>query len=124
LANRPSLYQVRRQFLQTAYAYYQDFLDQRHGDASVRAELAATAERVARIVEELSVLSGFGPLTMLSDGRVQRDLELSNAEVVKVEQTLRQLPEQWKQFQASGEQLSQEGRQKQLAQFLRSKERS
>ena len=124
LANRPSLYQVRRQFLQTAYAYYQDFLDQRRGDASVRAELAATADRVARIVEELSVLSGFGPLTLLSDERVQQDLELSASEVEKVEQILRQLPEEWEQLKLSGDELSQEARQKQLAEFLRSKERS
>jgi serine/threonine protein kinase len=124
LANRPSLYQVRRQFLQTAYAYYQDFLDQRRGDASVRAELAATADRVARIVEELSVLSGFGPLTLLSDERVQQDLQLSAAEVEKVEQILQQLPEEWEQLKLSGDELSQEARQKQLAEFLRSKERS
>jgi serine/threonine protein kinase/flagellin-specific chaperone FliS len=124
LANRPSLYQVRRQFLQTAYAYYQDFLDQRHGDASVRAELAATADRVARIVEELSVLSGFGPLTMLTDARVQQDLDLSESDVEKVEQILRQLPEEWEEFKLSDDKLSQEARQKQLAEFLRSKERS
>ena len=124
LANRPSLYQVRRQFLQTAYAYYQDFLDQPTATHRCAPNLAATAERVGRIVEELSVLSGFGPLTMLTDARVQQDLELSESKVVKVEQILRQLPEEWRQVQASGEQLSQEARQRRLAEFLRSKERS
>jgi len=124
LANRPSLYQVRRKFLQTAFEYYQNFLDQRHGDASVRAELAATSDRVARIVEELTVLSGFGPLTMLTDARVQQDLALSESEVEKVGQILRELPLEWEQVKRGGKQLSQEARQKKLAEFLRSKQRS
>ncbi len=124
LANRPSLYQVRRKFLQTAFEYYQDFLDQRHGDASVRTELAATSDRVARIVEELAVLSGFGPMMLLTDPRVQQDLTLSDLEVEKVGQVLRELPEEWEQFKRSGNQLSQETRQRRLAELLRSKQRA
>jgi serine/threonine protein kinase len=77
LANRPAMYSLRREFLETALAYYQDFLEQRRDDPSAQAELTATSQRVAEIIRELSVVEDFAPLMLLANERVQQDLELS-----------------------------------------------
>ncbi len=77
LVNRPAMYSLRREFLETALTYYQDFLQQRRDDPSARAELTATSERVAEIIRELSVVEDFAPLMLLASERVQQDLELS-----------------------------------------------
>jgi hypothetical protein len=71
------LYSLRREFLETALAYYEDFLRQRRDDPSAQVELAATSDRVTEIIRELSVVEDFAPLMLLANERVQQDLELS-----------------------------------------------
>ena len=77
LINRPSMYSLRRKFLETALDYYESFLDQHQDDPDVQAELDVTRRRVAEIVDELSVLSGLGPLLLVSNEHVQDELGLA-----------------------------------------------
>lgn len=53
LADKLELQGLRRKLLQTALAYYQDFIEQRKDDPSLRAELAASHLRVANILDEI-----------------------------------------------------------------------
>jgi eukaryotic-like serine/threonine-protein kinase len=91
LANRPALYSLRREFLETALAYYQDFLVQRRDDPSASAELKATSERVAEIIRELSVVEDFAPVMLLANDRVQQDLELSPTQRDQVNELTKRL---------------------------------
>jgi serine/threonine protein kinase len=53
LADKPEMQGLRRKLLEVALEYYQDFIDQRSDDPSLRAELAASHLRVATILEEI-----------------------------------------------------------------------
>jgi len=120
-ADKPSMYQLRRKFLQTALDYYKNFLTLRHGDPTVEAELAATSKRVGRIVDELSVLASFGPLMLISDERVQEELAVSTAQRDAIDQLLKQLWTQRAQTPAGG-QPNLELQQQRLAELLRAHE--
>jgi eukaryotic-like serine/threonine-protein kinase len=52
LLNVPGLQTVRRNLLDDAREFYQKFLDEKHGDATVQAELGRTYLRLARIADE------------------------------------------------------------------------
>ena len=49
LLNQPGMYPLRDALLQDAQRFYEDFLNRRGGDPSLRAELAGARTRVARI---------------------------------------------------------------------------
>ncbi|MBX9790137.1 MAG: protein kinase [Pirellulales bacterium] len=85
LANMPSMLGLRRRMLETALAYYQSFLEQREDDPTIRAELAATSTRVARMVDELALIEAFAPLMLLSEEAVQEELGLSDEQIAKIE---------------------------------------
>jgi serine/threonine protein kinase len=53
LADRPELQGLRRKLLEVALEYYQEFIDQRGDDPSLRAELTASHLRVATILDEI-----------------------------------------------------------------------
>ncbi len=53
LARKPESQREGRKFLEGALEYYQEFIDQRHDDPSLRAELAASYAHVATILNEL-----------------------------------------------------------------------
>jgi serine/threonine protein kinase len=122
LADTPTMQPLRRRFLETSLEYYDNFLKQRQDDPAVTAELAATSERVARILDELAMVEKFAPLMLLSDSRVQEDLGISSTQQSQVEELLSQLMADRKLARASERQLSQEMRQQQLASILRSYE--
>jgi hypothetical protein len=121
LADKPSMFSLRRNFLDVSLEYYRNFLQQRHNDPSVRAELAATSERVARIVDELSVLAGFGQLMLLSDERVQEELAVSAPQREKIDELVMQLWAERAQVR-QGDQRNSEVQQQHLAEMLRSHE--
>ena len=89
-AGQPLMQPVRRKFLELTLAYYRNFIDQRRDDSdpTIRAELAATSERVERIVDELAALQRFAPLMLLADTRVQQDLGLSTAAAEQIDTIL------------------------------------
>ncbi len=53
LADKPELQGLRRRLLEVALEYYQEFIDQRGDDPSLRAELTASHLRVATILDEI-----------------------------------------------------------------------
>ena len=118
LFNKPSMYQLRRKFLEASLDYYESFLEQHSSDSVVQAELAAAQQRVARIVDELSVLSSFGPVLLLSDQRVQQELAVTPQQRQQIEQLIEQLWDEQGEAVAD-EQLTPEARQHQLAEQLR-----
>jgi serine/threonine protein kinase len=121
LAGRPMMYQLRRRFLEASLDYYESFLDERPDDPAVQADLAATRERVARIIGELSALESFGPLMLLSDRRVQEELGVSARQRERIEQLAERL---WAERDEAGSEdgLDSERRQHRLAELLRSHE--
>ncbi len=118
LISKPSMYQLRRKFLETSLDYYETFLEQRHNDGAVQAELVATRQWVAKIVDELTTLSSYGPLMLLADERVQEELEIGVAQQERIEGLIEDL---WSERSATvaDERLTREGRQHQLAESLR-----
>ena len=119
LVNMPTMQPLRRKFLETALAYYGAFLDQRQDDPSVRAELEASSERVARIIDELAALEGYAPLSLLSDKRVQQDLQLTAEQREQLDPLLARLSEERKQLRAAAASLSAASRQQQWVDILR-----
>ena len=120
LISKPSMYQLRRKFLETSLDYYETFLEQHRNDKAVQAELDNTRRWVAKIIDELTALSSFGPLMLLSDERVQEELGVDDAQQEKIEKLIDRL---WSQrAETNDQQLTREERQHQLAESLRSHE--
>jgi hypothetical protein len=86
---------VRRQLLEAALGYYQDFLEQRQ-DPSIQAELAASRRRVARLLEELAALQDSGQLRALKERAVQDDLKLSAEQRQRVREVSGRIGEAWR----------------------------
>src|SRR5262249_44299644 len=77
LAGNPLYEGVRQRLLETALSYYQNFLDQRRDDPTIRAELEASRAKVATILGELTTLMGMGQYAVLQQKSVQEELGLS-----------------------------------------------
>ncbi len=124
LAGQPMLQPLRRKFLELTLGYYRNFIDQRAGDTdpTIRAELAATSERVARIVDELAALQRLAPLMLLTDARVQKDLALSPAAGEQIDTLLIGLAADTDPDPSSGETLNAEEKRHQIAAVLQSTE--
>jgi serine/threonine protein kinase len=68
---------TRRRLLGIALGYYQDFIEQRRGDAAAQEKLADVVERVERILSDLKVLQREVPLGLLDKPAVSEALELT-----------------------------------------------
>jgi serine/threonine protein kinase len=100
LADLPPMPQVqgaRKRLLEMAVNVYQDLIEQRRGDPSVRAELAAGEARVRRLLDELSALQGADQLRLVTEPDVQADLGLTTTQRDEVDSARRR----W--FQQMGE---------------------
>ncbi len=71
---------VRRRLLETALAYYQEFIELRRDDPASQTELAITRDRVRRILEDLAVLQGDRSLYLLNAPVVLEQLHLSETQ--------------------------------------------
>ena len=76
-ANNPHMQNLRRLLLESALAYYQEFIELRRDDADAQVELAATRDRVQTILSDLALLQGAGRHFLLKDSAVLKDLKLS-----------------------------------------------
>ncbi len=77
LAGHWNMEGTRERLLRIALGYYQDFIDQRRGDAAGQAELAAVQERVNRILREMQILQKEMHRRALELSPVQDVLELT-----------------------------------------------
>jgi eukaryotic-like serine/threonine-protein kinase len=91
LANAPQLQSARRRLLETALAYYQDFLDQQQGDADAQAGLADARKRVRSLLDDLATLQGAGQLVWVRDPDVQKALELTDEQRERIDRLGAQL---------------------------------
>jgi serine/threonine protein kinase len=78
LVGRPGLEQLRQHLLETALAYYSDFLDQRRDDPSSQKDLKASRAKATRILGELATLRGAARYFLLHLTEVQDELDLSD----------------------------------------------
>jgi eukaryotic-like serine/threonine-protein kinase len=76
-AGRRDLEPLRRRLLETALAYYQDFIEQRPDDRLAQAELEASRARIERILKNLATLIGAARNFPLYLREVQDELGLS-----------------------------------------------
>ncbi len=77
LSHRGNMQDLRRSFLETSMAFYQDFLEQRADDSELSSELLATRDRVRLVVEELRILDSIESLVLIRDKRVAAEIQIS-----------------------------------------------
>jgi hypothetical protein len=94
LADHPLSSNLRRQLLEAALAYYQEFIEQRREDPSAQKELEVTRDRVKKIIADLAVLQGAGQLFLLDNPAVLDDLDLPEEKRGRIAALLQRLAEQ------------------------------
>jgi serine/threonine protein kinase len=77
LADNPMFFATRKRLLETAAAYYQNFIEQREGNSASQQELAAVQVRVRGILRELATLQVHLQVLIVANPVVQADLKLS-----------------------------------------------
>ena len=91
LGDNPMMQGLRKKLLEWALSYYQEFVQQRTDDPDFQADLAATRDRIQKILADLAELEGSGRLFLLNLPEVQDDLRVT--------------PDQRKQFDALNDRL-------------------
>jgi serine/threonine protein kinase len=114
---------LRRQMLEAALGYYQDFLEQ-HQDVAVQAELEASRARVARLLDELSALQGSGQLTALHERAVQADLKLSAEQRRRVAALSGPIKDGWREAFRAFRTLGEEQRRAKTLELARAEEKA
>ena len=115
LADNLSMAQTRKRMLHTALRFYQDFIDQRRGDAASQADLAAVEQKVKGILRELELLRR-GMQTLLLNNRVAiGELRLDNQQSERIAELMRQWDDEWKELRAELDGLDEESRRHRLA---------
>jgi hypothetical protein len=94
LADKPFQEGLRKRLLETALTYYQELIEQRGDDANAQAELAATGDRVKKILGDLAVLQGAGQIFLLKHSAMLDDLEVSDEQRVRLADLTKRLDEQ------------------------------
>ncbi len=79
LGYNPPQQAARRRLLETALAYYQQFLDLRKDDPNATADLEATRARVSGVLADLAVMQGSYRHLLLGRADVHDDLRLTEA---------------------------------------------
>ncbi len=80
LANRPDLKSLRKEFLEASLNFYQDFIELRGNEPSLRSELSATKQRVEKMVDTLTRLDRMEPLRLLSYASIQKEIGLAESD--------------------------------------------
>jgi serine/threonine protein kinase len=68
---------LRRRLLESAVAYYQEFIELRHDDPDAQADLASTRNHVQAILADLTLMRNAFRHLLLTDRAVQDDMKLS-----------------------------------------------
>src|SRR5579883_443763 len=103
LADRPGMELLRKRLLQSALAYYQEFLAERHDNPSAQAELLETSRRVEKILADLAVLRTATYFYLLCQPVVLDDLKLTPDQRARIRDlTARVGKEWWESFRDIG----------------------
>jgi hypothetical protein len=122
LAHNPHLEGLRKRMLEAALVYYQEFIEQRRDDPEAQAELAATRDRVKKIVDDLAVLQGAWQYFLLSDRAVLDDLRLSEEQRGRVAELMGRLAYQRQEKFREFHRLAPEERQQRFLELARGNE--
>jgi hypothetical protein len=122
LADAPNVQFVRKRMLESAAAYYQEFIEQRRDDPDAQAELAVTRDRVRRILDDLAVLQGAGQIFLLSEPAVLDDLKLSREQRGRVAELSRRLADQRHEKLQGFYRLTPDERQRRFVELARANE--
>jgi serine/threonine protein kinase len=93
LAGNPALEGIRRRLLEVALAYYQDFINQRHNEPGLQAELEVSRAEVETILRELIALMGSSQYGILHHQAVQAELRLTEDQ----REALGEIRERWRE---------------------------
>jgi serine/threonine protein kinase len=123
LANSPFAMQTRKRLLQTALTFYEDFIEQRRGDAASQAELAAVQDRVKGILQELNLLHRDMQVDQLRKLVVLAELDLSGDQEDRLKELLAQWNAQRETQFAELEKLNEEARRRAFVEIAQDRER-
>ena len=127
MSNNPQFSDVRREMLEAALLYYQNFLDQRKDDASLGTELAAASSKVRSLLAELSASDEFFRANfrgfMLSQPAVRHDVQLTDEQAAKIERVNSEFPRRMAAFYEL-RQLDSEQKQQRLNEMVAGIEKS
>ena len=122
LSGNPALLNLRRQLLEAALDYYEEFIELRRENRDSKAELAATRDRVKSILSDLAVLQGAGHHFLLKKPSVLSDMKVSKDQRTRVGDLLtkwdKERSEKFRGFRL----LDAEERQKRFVEMARSNE--
>jgi serine/threonine protein kinase len=94
LTGKPHLEGPRKRLLDTALAYYEEFIEQRGDDPEAQAELKAAKANVKKILDDLVVLQGAGKVFLLAEPAVLKDLGPSGEQRQQIAELGRRLSRQ------------------------------
>jgi eukaryotic-like serine/threonine-protein kinase len=122
LSGNPAMLNLRRQLLEAALVYYEEFIELRRENPGSKAELASTRDRVKSIVADLAVLQGAGQPFLLKKAPVLSDINVSKAQRTRIGDLLKKWDKEWQdKFRGFGL-LDAEERQKRFVDMARSNE--
>jgi len=119
LGDSPWLQGARRRLLETALAYYQEFIDERKDDPTAHADLTLSQARVRKILDELSVLQGAHQHFLVMNAEVQRDLNLSAEQRIELKSLDERIIKQRLELFREGPKLELKTRRQRLAEAIR-----
>jgi hypothetical protein len=119
LSKFPPLQGVRRRLLMAALEYYQEFIEQQREDPSLQADLAASHQRVTRLLGELSALQGHAHLALLTNSSVQKALKVTPQQTEQIVRLSDDFVKQWRDARRDLTRLSAEERQQKAVELTR-----
>jgi serine/threonine protein kinase len=121
-SDHPAMLDMRRQLLEAALVYYEEFIELRRGNAGSRAELASTRDRVKSILGDLAVLQGAGQHFLLKRPPVLADMKVSKEQSARVGELLKKWDKERQETFRGFHRLDAEERQKRFVEMARSNE--
>ena len=90
MADKPESMDIRREMLEAALVYYQNFLNERQGDPSIGTELTAARSKVSSLLTELAATDEYFRMNvrsgLLGEPAVATELKLSDAQRQKADE--------------------------------------
>jgi hypothetical protein len=122
LADQPHFEGLRKRMLESALTYYQKFIEQREGDPNAQEELAATRDRVKKIVDDLAVLQGAGQHFLLREKAVLADLKVTDDQRSRIAEWMKRLDDQQPKLFSDFHQLTPQQRTRRFVEMARANE--
>ena len=122
LADNFAMVHTRKQLLQTALGFYQDFIEQKRGDAASQADLAAVEQHVKGILRELELLRRDVQTGLLRNRAVVQELRLDTKQSAQVAETMNRWVEEWQSLRSEIERLDEDSKRHRMAEMAEERE--